>query len=154
MARWKVSIWYFIEAVAWGKDLPHGHNFGDRWSVDSFRRREAGRTRVPRGETPGAEGRPAAPLQPRHLAQLPSTCREAGHLPVDWRTYQVVSLTLLYPAFLGTLLYRDPDDLWVNSVNCFIPCSIVWSWSYEKIIWDWAFVQRPDNISDLASVCK
>ena len=85
------------------------------------------------GETPGAEGRPAAPLQPRHLAKLPSTCREAGHLPVDWRTYQVVSLTLLYPALLGTLLYRDQDDLWVNSVNCFIPCSIVLIRSYEKI---------------------
>ena len=31
--------------------------------------------------------------------QPPSTCREAGHLPVCWRTYQVVYINLIVPCF-------------------------------------------------------
>ena len=84
-------------------NLPHGYNSG---TDDPFA--YSGDTKLveldlQEGETPGAEGRPAAPLQPRHLAQLPSTCREAGHLPVDWRTYQVVQLNLMVPCPFGHL---------------------------------------------------
>ena len=74
------------------RNLPHGHGHNSEtddpfvYSGDM----KLVELDLQEGETLRAEGRPATPLRPCNLAQLLLTCIEAGHLSVDWRTYQVV----------------------------------------------------------------